>query len=660
MSCEIKRLIKTAHRRCIGDVLANMAIRHKLVAIIMLTCVVALMIAGCTLMGYQHTRAQRDLVQTLGTQAAMIATNCEASVSVSDVKGAENILNAFQEQSSVVLACISEADGRILASYQRKEGVTPQDLGQVAHKETHVFGPGYLMVCKPIMDRSNNKAMGFLTVWSDLAPIKAMFRRYVITISMVVLMASLVAYLMSSRVERIISNPILQLTGVVKTVSDQEEYSIRAHKEGNDELGILIDSFNDMLMQIQARDAALVSANAKLETRVEKGTGELRESEHRYRTLLQNIPQKILYKDLDSRYMICNESYASELNMTPEETYGKTDFDFFSKSLAEKYIADDKRIMDKGLSEEIEELHIVNGDELTVHTFKSPVRNKEGKIIGIFAIFWDITARKEAERNQAKLNRDLKSTVTELKRSNSELQNFTYIAAHDLKAPLRAIGTLTDWIYADYKHTFDDQGRQQVELLKGRVSRMSELIDSILRYSEIGRGKRHVRTIDLNSLLAEAFALIDPPEHITIEINSDLPTLTMERHRMLQIFQNLIGNAIQYIDKDQGLIQITCQDTEEDWEFSVRDNGPGIGAKYHEKIFKMFQTLLPRDELESTGIGLAVVKKIVELYGGRTWVESEVGQGSTFHFTLSKELTSPPPEGRHDFCAKQVENCYAK
>ena len=286
---------------------------------------------------------------------------------------------------------------------------------------------------------------------------------------------------------------------------------------------------------------------------------------------------------------------------------------------------------------------------------KSPVRNEEGDIIGIFAIFWDITAHKWAERNQAKLNRELETTVTQLQRSNNELQNFAYVAAHDLKAPLRAIGTLTDWIYADYKHTFDDHGRQQMELVKGRVSRMNHLIDSILRYSEIGRGKRHVQTIDLNDLLSEVLTLIDPPDHITIEIKDSLPTLTIEQHRILQIFQNLIGNAIKHSHQDEGHAQITCQDREEGWEFSVRDNGPGIDAKYHEKIFKMFQTLVPRDELESTGIGLAVVKKIVELYGGQIWVESEVGQGATFYFTLSKESTCAPQENHRGY-TEQVEN----
>ncbi len=657
-----RKIMSTRLSKCCRRVsgrLPNMAIRHKLICIIMLTCIVALVVAGCTFMRYQHISTRQDLVKTLQTQAAMIATNCESAVISGDTKAAEEVLRAFQSQPSVVSACLSQVEGPILGSYQRGDGVAPRDMTQMPHTETHLFTGDFLMVSKPIVDRSRHRTTGFLFVWSDLTPIETMFRRYLVAISVVILMASMVAYLISSRVQSIISDPILQLTHVVKTVSDQEEYSIRAHKTNNDEVGVLIDSFNDMLMQIQARDRALVSANEELEARVGERTAKLSKSEHRYRTLLQNIPQKVLYKDLNSRYMVCNESYANELNITPEESYGKTDFDFFNKDLAEKYVADDKRIMKNGWPEEIEELHIVAGEELTVHVLKAPVRDQAGEIIGIFAIFWDITARKEAERNQAKLNRDLKSTVAELKRSNRELQEIAYITAHDIKAPLRAIGTLTDWIYADYHHTFDDQGREQMELVKSRVSRMNELIESILRYSEIGRGERHIRTIDLNSLLSDVHTMLDPPEHITVKIIDRLPTLTMEQHRVVQIFQNLIGNAIKYSNKGQGLIEIMCQDKGEVWEFSVRDNGPGIGTKYHEKIFKIFQTLSPRDELESTGIGLAVVKKIVEFYGGQIWVASELGKGSTFSFTLSKALTCAPQQD-NEGCIEPVENASSR
>ena len=372
----------------------------------------------------------------------------------------------------------------------------------------------------------------------------------------------------------------------------------------------------------------------------------LRESEHRYRNLLKNIPQKIVYKDLQSRYILCNESYATDLGVAPDDLQGKTDFEFHPRDLAQKYAEDDQRIMQTGIMEEIEELYEVNGQRMTIQTMKSPVRDEEGNVIGTLAIFWDITARKEAEEALATLNQDLQDTVLELRRSNAELQDFAYVTAHDLKAPLRAIGTLTDWLYTDYGERLDEQGREQMLLVKGRVSRMNELIDSILRYSEIGRGQRNLHRVDTNVLVNECIAVIGPPEEIQVVVEESLPQVTCEKIRLTQVFQNLISNAIKYMDKQEGCVSIGCQEVEGWWQFYVADNGPGIDEKYHERIFKMFQTLTPRDELESTGIGLAMVKKIVELYGGKVWVESELGRGCTFFFTLpqiqSQEVRNTP------------------
>jgi two-component system sensor kinase FixL len=229
--------------------------------------------------------------------------------------------------------------------------------------------------------------------------------------------------------------------------------------------------------------------------------------------------------------------------------------------------------------------------------------------------------------------------VRNLRRSNKELQDFAYVAAHDLKAPLRGIGTLADWIAADYADRLDEQGRQQLRLLKGRVTRLSELINGILHYAEIGRTTNRPERVDLDKLVAETIALLSPPSHVQVVVHGKLPSVVHEKVRLGQVFHNLIDNAIKYSDKPQGRIEIACREQGDVWEFAVTDNGPGIQARYFEKIFQMFQTLAPRDQRESTGIGLPVVKKIVELFGGRVWVESEVGKGSTFAFTLPKQQT---------------------
>ncbi len=252
--------------------------------------------------------------------------------------------------------------------------------------------------------------------------------------------------------------------------------------------------------------------------------------------------------------------------------------------------------------------------------------------IGKFAQKFNAMTRALKSREQ-----QLNESYDQLKYANQELKDFAYVASHDLKAPLRGIKTLAEWIATDYADKFDDAGKEQFRLLTSRVDRMHNLIDGILQYSRIGRIHEKPAKINLNALIADIIDMLAPPKNIEIVIENTLPDVTFEETRIRQILQNLISNAVKYMDKPNGKISIGFTDQTDHWKFNVSDNGPGIDEKYYDKIFRIFQTLAPRDNYESTGIGLALVKKIVEFYGGKVWVTSEVGQGSTFFFTILKK-----------------------
>jgi len=254
----------------------------------------------------------------------------------------------------------------------------------------------------------------------------------------------------------------------------------------------------------------------------------------------------------------------------------------------------------------------------------------------------EIAEREMAEEELEKSNKDLELAIRELSRSNKELQEFAYIAAHDLKTPLRGIGTLADWLSTDYADKFDEQGKEQVRMLVSRAKRMSALIDNIMQYSRLGHNDQEKQQVDLNTVLSEVIVSIAPPENIEITIENELPTLMCTKKHIVQVFQNLLGNAVKYMDKPKGKIQVGCIPEDGFWKFSVADNGPGINQKYSEKIFRIFQTLSPRDKTENTGIGLSIAKKIIELNAGNIWVESELGRGSTFFFTLPKSSVCQP------------------
>ncbi|MBN1270957.1 MAG: GHKL domain-containing protein [Candidatus Aminicenantes bacterium] len=239
-------------------------------------------------------------------------------------------------------------------------------------------------------------------------------------------------------------------------------------------------------------------------------------------------------------------------------------------------------------------------------------------------------------RRNKELEKHVEERTAELEEVNKELTDFAHVVSHDLKAPLRAVNQLTAWLADDYADKFDENGKEQLNLLLSRVKRMQNLIDGILQYSRAGRKEEQIESINLNKLMAEIIDNLSPPGHIKIFVEDNLPTIHVERIRIQQVFQNLLSNAIKYMDKPQGEIKVSCKEENYQWVFAVSDNGPGIEKKYYGTIFNIFQTLESKDKHESTGVGLSVVNKIVNRFGGKVWVESTVGRGSTFYFTFPK------------------------
>ena len=229
---------------------------------------------------------------------------------------------------------------------------------------------------------------------------------------------------------------------------------------------------------------------------------------------------------------------------------------------------------------------------------------------------------------------ELEEAYKKLGNVNQELKDFAHIVSHDLKAPLRGIKTLASWILSDCADKLGDQANEQMNLLLERVERMYNLIDGVLQYSRVGRVEEKRKQVNLNDLIPEIISMVVPPENITVTIENELPVIEGEEVHIMQVFQNLLSNAIKYMDKPQGWIKIGCAEQDGFWKFSVADNGPGIEEKHFEKIFKIFQALPTSPDFEGTGVGLTVAKKIVELYNGNIWVESKVGEGSIFLFTL--------------------------
>ena len=238
------------------------------------------------------------------------------------------------------------------------------------------------------------------------------------------------------------------------------------------------------------------------------------------------------------------------------------------------------------------------------------------------------------EHKQAELNKD--EFLRQLDNINNDQTEIISIVLQDLKGPLRGIEALANWILSNCADNLGDQANNQMNLLLERVKGMHNLIESALQYSRAGQTNGKRIQVNLNNFVPEIINMVFLPDNITVTIENELPVIECEEVHIMQIFQNLLNNAIKYMDKPQGWIKIGCIEQEGFWKFSISDNGPGIEKKHFEKIFKIFQTFPSSSYFAGSGIGLTVVKKIVELYDGKIWIESNVGEGSSFVFTLPK------------------------
>jgi len=241
---------------------------------------------------------------------------------------------------------------------------------------------------------------------------------------------------------------------------------------------------------------------------------------------------------------------------------------------------------------------------------------------------------KQQTKEIVKINKQREELLKNLEKQNQALNEYAHMVSHDLKAPLRSIDTLINWFIEDNSELMNESNRESLNLILSNVEKMDTLINGILDYSAIDKQEINDRVIDINSLVNEILRTIHVPKHIEIKIVNKLPKLFGNDFRYKQLFQNIIQNAVKYNDKETGIVEIGSSETATEFQFYVRDNGVGIPERFQEKIFKIFSKL--ESDNQSSGIGLSIVKKIIDIYNGKIWIESEEKIGTTFYFTIPK------------------------
>lgn len=587
--------------------LRNLPIRRKVMLVTLATSVTVLLLTASSLIGYELVTFKRNAQEKVALLARVVASNSTAALAFRSKSEGSTLLASLRTDSEIAAAALYDRSGEIFVTYplNSKNTSIPLHPG----KDGCVISGNRVLVFEPAIEAETRH--GTLYLEYHLTQLLNRIAFYACIVALVALAALAAGYPLAMRLQRHITQPIQALATTARSISSRSDYSVRAVKSTGDEVGDLTDAFNSMLDQI------------------ERQATRLRASEARYQDLFDHAPDMFADVDAGGTIVECNETLASMIGYRKEDIAGRPFshlYDLSCRSEVERVFAS---FLVTGHVQDVE-LSVVtrSGATLDAVLNMSADRDPSGKIVHGRAVLRDNRDRKRAER-------ELHRYATQLQRSNQDLDEFAHVASHDLKAPLRAIDNLSQWIEDD-SGALSPDSRHHLKRLRQRVRRMECLLDDLLQYSRASRRIGNVERIDSGQLVRDVIEMLAPEESFQTTVQQPMPDLVTSKAPLQQVFLNLIGNAIKHHDRTDGRIVVGARDLGSMVEFTVTDDGPGIPPEHHERAFKMFQTLKSRDQKEGSGLGLALVKRYVESRNGRIEVESDSGRGAAFRFTWPK------------------------
>ena len=356
----------------------------------------------------------------------------------------------------------------------------------------------------------------------------------------------------------------------------------------------------------------------------------LQAQKDKYSSIIANMNLGLLEVDANVKILMANQSFEEISGYSEADLIGKHPGDLLLTNKSKEIFENDIGIenVDQIKNHEVDVIN-KDGELRTWLISGTPNLNIKGEITGSIFIHLDITDRKNLENKQIELLKDLEI-------QNQELNDYAHIVSHDLKSPLRNISALLSWTREDFKNQLGEGSLVNIDLMQDKVEKMDHLIENILKYSSIDRSSASIEKVNVQALVEDIIAMIYIPDHIEVTIKNKLPVIDADTTRIQQLFQNIISNAVNYIDKEKGIVEVDVVENPQEYIFSVKDNGIGIPEDQHDRIFQIFNTA--SDHKKSTGIGLSIVRKIIDLYHGRVWLESTPQVGTTFNFSIKKSL----------------------
>jgi len=624
--------------------LLNTPIRRKLIAINLLTSTVVLVLMIVSVFTYEYLRLRNATERQLSTVGEIIAANSTAALAFANQNDADEILSALKGKPHISAAALYDKNGKLFSKYPAN--LSDDSLPRAPQEDGFQYERQFLSVFQPVIE--NDKRLGTLYLKYDNGAVMREWLSASIGIAGAVMtIALLVGYLLSRMLQKQISRPILALAGTAKAISQQGDFSVRARKFGDDELGLLTDAFNQMLAEIHklnttleqrvaARTAELESINVKLEREVAERIGAenaLSAALEKERLLLDSAVDVICTVDVDGRFV--------SLNPACQQLWGYSQAELIGRQYIDLVVAEDipktnevaARIMAGEKTADFENRYLhKNGSH--VHVMWAASWSEDQQLF--FSVARDITQRHLVEEK-------LKKSATELERSNSELQDFASVASHDLQEPLRKIQSFADELKVSIGNKIDGEEQDTLNRMIAAAGRMRTLINDLLAFSRVTSMAKPFVPVNLALIVKEVLSDLEARLQDTkgrIEV-CDLPTIDADPMQMYQLLQNLIGNGLKFHAPGVNpLITISCENGGPNYRLSVTDNGIGFDEKYVDRIFTVFQRLHGRREYEGTGIGLAICRKIVERHGGQIEAHSAPGAGSTFTVVLPMKQTN--------------------
>ena len=601
----------------------NLAIKYKLILIIMLVSIVTLILSCFAFTAIDIINYRRIIVQDTSTLGDLIASNSLDQIipvegAPPDTSADSNKFSIFsfsllRAEPQIEFASIINNKGELIAEYTRS-GLNKEVIQPDRNFYGSKFVKNNLIIRKAILQ--DNKKIGTMYIVSDNKEIRNHIKQYLFIVIFLISLLIFNALLLSSKLQQLISKPILEIAKLAKNVS-RGDFTEKADIKSNDELGALAENFNIMISDLQTSRDSLVSAKDYIDN------------------IIKSLIDTLIVTDAEGTIKIINKSALELLGYSQHEIIGQK----ISIIFPEEDLPEDERIIDQYISKEFVSKAEIryktkNGEIVPVSISSTVLKDTNDNIEGIVFVAQDISDYKRAEQ--------LARSTEALERSNKELQEFAYVASHDLQEPLRMISSYVQLLKRRYGENLDSNANEFIDFAVDGAERMKKLIQDLLAFSRVGTSGEDFKITSTQKILDEVLSNLELSiKENNVKITHDpLPDLVVDKTQIIQLFQNLITNAIKFSGDKSPEIHIDVIDNYNEWLFCFNDNGIGIDIKYADQIFVIFQRLHGMGDYPGTGIGLSIAKRIVERHGGQIWVESEPGGGSSFKFTIPKHKSS--------------------